>query len=79
MCLTVCVDTVRVHRMSQQRKLGHEIRNGMNALQLHAQVLKLCEGDELIESLDAIISSCDRLTELMDEVDQLPDTPTEPA
>ncbi len=64
--------------MSEKRRLGHDIRNSMNALQLHAQVLQLCDGSELLESIDAIIDACDQLMRMMDELDQLPDHPTAP-
>ena len=59
--------------MTEERRIAHEIRNGLNALHLNAVCLKLCEPDEAIDCVDAIIQACDELIQLMEQMEQLPE------
>ncbi len=63
--------------ITDHRRLGHEIRNCMNALTLNTTCLKLCEGDDAIECVDSIVTASDSLMELLDQLDQLPEAPEE--
>ncbi len=61
--------------ISEQRRLGHEIRNGMNALQLNAACLKICEPHEALECVEAIISASAALVDCVDRLAELPEAP----
>jgi nitrogen-specific signal transduction histidine kinase len=59
--------------MTERRRLGHDIRNGMNVLVLNAQCLPISKGDDLIECLDAMLDATDSIVSLVDQLEALPD------
>jgi hypothetical protein len=61
--------------LTGRRKLGHDIRNGMNTLVLNTQCLPISTRSESIECLDAIDNAVDSIIELVDKVQALPDEP----
>jgi hypothetical protein len=61
--------------LTERRKLGHDIRNGMNTLMLNTQCLSISTGSDLIDCLDAIDGAVDSIIELVDKVQALPDEP----
>ena len=61
--------------MTERRKLGHDIRNGMNTLVLNMQCLPISTGSDAIECLDAIDGAIDSIVELVDKIQALPDEP----
>ena len=61
--------------MTERRKLGHDMRNGMNTLVLNMQCLPISTGSDAVECLDAIDDAVDSIIELVDRVQALPDEP----
>jgi nitrogen-specific signal transduction histidine kinase len=59
--------------MTERRRLAHDIRNEMNVLVLNAQCLRISEGNELIECLDAILNASGSLVSFLDKLEALPD------
>jgi nitrogen-specific signal transduction histidine kinase len=64
--------------MTERRKLGHDLRNAMNAIMLNVQCLKLTTGADAMECADAIVTATDAATELIDRLALLPDESVAP-
>jgi hypothetical protein len=64
--------------VTERRKLSHDMRNEMNTLMLNMQCLRILDGSEAIESLDAMLSASEAIMKLVDRIDALPDEPQAP-
>lgn len=59
------------------RQIRHDLRGRINAMQLCISALPVAaDKNEAIEFIDDVIKLCDRVSELMDQLDQVIDNPT---